>query len=97
MSNPEFFLMRRVTLAVLLALGGAAAGLAQQAPGRIEIDELRKLQAAKHVLVVDVRDAGSFATGHIPGAINIPLGQEEQDAHSSRLRAEKRPIVTYCA
>lgn len=89
--------MRQLTVSVLLALVAGAVGLAQPAPARIEIDELRTLQAAKNVLVVDVRDAGSFANGHIPGAINIPLGDEEQAAYYSRLRAEKRPIVTYCA
>jgi rhodanese-related sulfurtransferase len=49
------------------------------------------------VLVVDVRDAQSYANGHIAGAINIPLGDEEQAAHLTRLKAEKRPIVAYCA
>ncbi len=47
--------------------------------------------------MVDVRDDQSFAGGHIPGAINVPLGEEERVEHFYRLKAEKRPIVTYCA
>jgi rhodanese-related sulfurtransferase len=84
----------RLTCVVLLT---TVSALAQHAPGRIEIGEFRKLHAAKKVLVVDVRDDQSFAAGHIPGAINIPLGDEEQAIHFNRLKAEKRPIVTYCA
>lgn len=38
---------------------------------------LRALQAEGGVAVVDVRDAKDFAgeTGHVPGAINLPLGE----------------------
>lgn len=89
--------MRRFALACVMALLVTAAIAAQQAPGRMELPEFQKLHAAKKVLVVDVRDSQSFANGHIPGAINVPLGDEEQAAHFNRLKAEKRPIVTYCA
>jgi rhodanese-related sulfurtransferase len=75
----------------------AAAALAAQSTDRIDLDLFQKLHAAQKVLVVDVRDPQSFANGHIPGAINIPLGEEEQAAHVAKLKAEKRPIVTYCA
>lgn len=89
--------MKRLMLTCGIALAATLAAAAQGAPGRIEIDEFRKVHGAKKVLVVDVRDPQSFANGHIPGAINVPLGQEEQAAHAKTLRAGKRPIVTYCA
>ena len=89
--------MRTLISTLALAAIAATTVLAQQAAGRIEIAEFKSLQAAKKVLVVDVRDDQSFAAGHIPGAINIPLGEEERAEHFKRLKAEKRPIVTYCA
>ena len=33
------------------------------------------LDANKVPLLVDVRSAGEFAGGHVPGAVNIPLGE----------------------
>ncbi len=44
-------------------------------------------------LIVDVRGASEYAAGHVPGAINIPLG-----ALPDRLGElpRDRPIVTYC-
>ena len=89
--------MKKLIATSSLAVLMAAAVLAQLAPERMDIAEFRKLHAAQKVLVVDVRDAASFANGHIPGAINVPLGQEEQAAHLRTLKAAKRPIVTYCA
>ena len=40
---------------------------------RVSIDEFRKLASAGAVTIVDVRGDDSFAVGHIPGAISIPL------------------------
>jgi rhodanese-related sulfurtransferase len=88
-------LTNRLALAFVLAIAASVAPLAQMAAERIEIAEFQKLYADKKVLVVDVRDEGSFAGGHIPGAINIPLGTE--DRRIEPLKTEKRLIVTYCA
>ncbi|KPF53456.1 rhodanese-related sulfurtransferase [Novosphingobium capsulatum] len=35
--------------------------------------ELAGMVAANQVLVVDVREVDEFASGHIPGSINMPL------------------------
>ncbi|MBF0292426.1 MAG: VTT domain-containing protein [Nitrospinae bacterium] len=35
------------------------------------------LEGSKPLIVVDVRDEGDFAQGHVPGAMNIPLAQVE--------------------
>jgi predicted sulfurtransferase len=88
------FFTTRLAMALALATALGVPALAQEAE-RIELAEFQKLYADKQVLVVDVRDEGSFDNGHIPGAINIPLGTE--DHRILPLKTEKRPIVTYCA
>ncbi|WP_077597789.1 rhodanese-like domain-containing protein [Olsenella urininfantis] len=37
--------------------------------------EVQTCRATEGSLLVDVRDEGEFAEGHIPGAINLPLPQ----------------------
>lgn len=61
---------------------------------RIAPRDLQKMlsDSPTAVTVVDVRDAGEFAEGHIPGAINIPAGQFA--ARSSILEKEKKIIVS---
>jgi phage shock protein E len=44
--------------------------------------------------LVDVRTAGEFAAGHLPGAVNIPL--HELDRRTRDLGPKERPIVVYC-
>ena len=55
--------------------------------------------------VVDVREPEEFADGHIPGAVNVPLGQLESGLHThpevvrralAAHELRERPLVLYC-
>lgn len=50
-----------------------AFGFGQPKHPEVTAQELDALLRAGDALVVDVREAAEFATGHIPGAINMPL------------------------
>lgn len=41
---------------------------------QITTDQLEQLMATQDVTLVDVREVHEFRAGHVPGAINIPLG-----------------------
>jgi phage shock protein E len=46
-------------------------------------------------LILDVRSAGEFEAGHIPGAVNIP--HDELADRLAEIEAEPdRPVVVYC-
>lgn len=83
---------------VLAALAGSPV-LAQVADEtavpRISVADLKIAADGGRVLVVDVRDAASYAGGHLPGAINVPL--EELQQKLATLKAAKKPIVAYCS
>jgi len=64
-------------------------------PGlRISVDEFVKVTSSGSGTIIDVRDEGMFAKGHIPHALLIPLDDVESSA--GRLRGLKRPFLTYC-
>lgn len=62
--------------------------------GQVSGDRARELvkQGAK---LVDVRTAAEYRSGHLPGAVNIPVG--ELGARMKSLGARERPVVVYCA
>ena len=61
-------------LGVILLL---AASVAAQG-ARLDIDELKaQLDAGAEVLLIDVREDHEVASGSIPGAIHIPVGELE--------------------
>jgi len=62
---------------------------------RIAFDTFRKRLAEGAIVLVDVRSEGEFESGHIPGAIWIPLHLVKEQA--TQLRAKGKPIVTYCS
>ena len=64
---------------------------------RMALEEFRRLHANGNLLVIDVRDALSFKSGHVPGAVNVPLDQIVGRAAEIEKRAKGRRIVTYCA
>ena len=64
---------------------------------RIALEDFRRLHTAGAVLTVDVREPIAFKTGHIPGAVNVPLDELDARAGELEARAGRRQIVAYCA
>jgi rhodanese-related sulfurtransferase len=84
-----------VILAVLFPLPVLGQVADETAVPRVSVADLKKAADTGQVLILDVRDAGSYAGGHLPGAINIPLEALQQKL--ATLKAAKKPIVAYCA
>jgi len=59
----------------------------------ISAQELAEMVRAGKALVVDVREADEFASGHIPGAVNMPLSGFQPSRLPS---AQGRTLVLNC-
>ena len=79
------------------------------AAARSRIREVDPLECARwrpgEVVVIDVREPGEFAQGHLPGAVNLPRGVLEFQVHahpamacstSDALAQPSRPLLLYC-
>lgn len=93
----KFLIDNIVLIAIALASGamlllpliqrrGAGAGLDTLGATRLINDT--------HAIVVDVREAGEFASGHLPNARNIPLGELEKRAGEL---PKGKPVLVCCA
>ena len=94
------------TALLLLLLGCAPAPTSQSVAGqsspatllpneitRVSPQDAKAAFDSGEALFVDVRVASSYAAGHIPGALSIPLAKFE--AHISELDPNQW-IITYC-
>jgi len=95
--------MKRLLLALAaLVVLPLAAGAQIDAP-RITQQDLKKLIAAKNVVIVDTRVADVFAEGHIPAALQLPLEgrmtwpDEYEKTVVPLVLKTKKPVVVYCA
>ncbi|HRK25305.1 MAG TPA: rhodanese-like domain-containing protein [Beijerinckiaceae bacterium] len=68
----------------------AALARALRGPGLSYDDVCKACQTGSHA-IVDVREAGEFASGHVPGAINMPLSRFD----ATRLPSD-RPVILMC-
>lgn len=84
-------------LVLIAGLIGVAAALGlwkRPRTGReLRPDQLRAMLGEDAPLIIDVREPGEYAQGHIPGAVPFPLG-----GLANRLGEipRDRPIVTVC-
>ena len=99
LSGPEvvegFRVLRLIAEARIAELGRAAKDYFDGADGMMPIGRRELMERARmgDVVVLDVRPAVEYASGHIAGALSIPL--EELETHLSRIPPE-REIVAYC-
>jgi len=70
-------------------LGGDDAGEAEDVPR----EELLRRARSGEVVVLDVRPRHEYASGHIPGAVSVPV--EELEQRLAELPADVR-VVAYC-
>jgi rhodanese-related sulfurtransferase len=64
---------------------------------RLSMADFKTMFAAGNVLVIDVRDAGSFKAGHIPGAVNVWADEFAKHVAELKAKASGRAVVLYCS
>ena len=64
----------------------------------ISREELRgKLDNSHEVAVVEVLGSDQYENGHLPGALNVPLGEQFDDAIQQAVPDKEQEVVVYCA
>jgi phage shock protein E len=86
--------VRIETVLQVLAVLALLFFLSRMFLGKVPLAKAKELVAAGAALV-DVRTPGEFASGHIPGALNVPL--QELETRLSELGDKAGPVVVYCA
>ncbi|RMF90496.1 MAG: hypothetical protein D6733_03710 [Methanobacteriota archaeon] len=57
---------------------------------------LNRLMAGERLTLIDVRTPQEFDSGHIPGAINIPLDRIDEASLRDRGISEDQEVIVYC-
>jgi len=78
---------------------GLSVSLSDDAYRPVTPDQARDLMENGDLIVVDVRTASEYASGHLRGAINVPLDTITQAASAADLTAlpdPSRSLMVYC-
>ena len=88
--------MRSWILPGLMALG-VAAFFAWPASGSVDdisFDEVRQRLATGSITLIDVREPDEFASGHVAGAVNMPISRFNPAALPAS--TADKPVVVMC-
>ena len=87
-------LLHRLTAMFLLA---AATGIAPAYADGVRSIDVAQAQTMKSqgALLLDVREANEYASGHAPGSVLIPVGQLEKRLQEIR-QFQDKPVAVIC-
>jgi rhodanese-related sulfurtransferase len=88
--------LKAITLIAAAAIGLAACSAGSREGGYVTrtVSDIQQTVTAKdHPAVIDVREPDEFASGHVPGAVNVPLATVPDWAAK---QAKDAPYVVIC-
>ena len=72
--------------------GSAADGTYQQ----ITQEKAKEMMDTQAVIVLDVREQDEYDSGHIPGAVLLPVGTIDEDTAAEVIPEKDSTVLVYC-
>ena len=72
--------------------GNAAAGSYQQ----ITKEEAKEMMNSQEVIILDVREQDEYDSGHIPGAVLLPVGTIDETTAAEMIPEKDSTVLVYC-
>ena len=82
-----------LALFLLTGCGGNAAGDAYQ---QITQEEAKEMMDTQEVIILDVREQGEYDSGHIPGAVLLPVGSIDETTAAEVIPEKDSMVLVYC-
>lgn len=91
--------MKRV-ISVLFVLTMLFAGCSTGGNGgsyqQISQEEAKEMMDTQEVVVLDVREQDEYDSGHIPGAVLLPVGTINEETASAVIPEKDDTVLVYC-
>lgn len=88
--------MLPLLLAFLLVLSGCGQAPADSAYQQISQERAKEMMDTQQVLVLDIREQAEYDSGHIPGALLLPVGTIEEDTAAAVIPEKDTVVLVYC-
>ena len=89
-----FFLI--VVMLLILTGCSETTNSAENTYQQITQSKAREMMNTQHVIVLDVRERDEFDTGHIPGAVLLPVGTITKDTAAAVIPKLDSVVLVYC-
>ena len=89
-------LLFSILLALILLFAGFTTSSTPITYQQITQEQAKSMMESQDVIVLDVREQDEYETGHIAGAVLLPVGSITEDSASSVIPALDTVILVYC-
>ena len=59
-------------------------------------EEAKEMMDAQEVIILDVREQDEYDSGHIPGAVLLPVGSIDEDTAAEVIPEKDSTVLVYC-
>ena len=80
----------------LLLLAGCGGNAADGAYQQITQEEAKEMMDAQKVIILDVREQDEYDSGHIPGAVLLPVGSIDETTAAQVIPEKDSTVLVYC-
>ncbi len=92
--------MKKTILALMLSflmlLTACGAGSSEAGYQKISQEEAKEMMDAGEVLILDVREQSEYDSGHIPGAVLLPVGSIDAETAANIIPETDTVVLVYC-
>ena len=82
------------TLLLLTGCGGNASS--ESSYQQISQEEAKEMMDTQDVIILDVREQDEYDSGHIPGAVLLPVGTIDEEIAAEIIPEKKSAVLVYC-
>lgn len=91
--------MKRIVIllsALLLVLTGCGGNSADGSYQQITQEEAKEMMDTQEVIILDVREQDEYDSGHIPGAVLLPVGSIDETTAAEVIPEKDSTVLVYC-
>lgn len=81
---------------LLLLFTGCGGSTADNSYQQITQEEAKEMLNTQEVIVLDVREQNEYDSGHIPGAVLLPVGTIDEDTAAAVIPEKDSTVLVYC-
>lgn len=84
-------------LLLLTGCGGTASNASSEdGYQQISQEEAKEMMDTQDVIILDVREQDEYDSGHIPGAVLLPVGTIDEETAAEVISQKDSTVLVYC-
>ena len=83
-------------ISLLLLLAGCGGNAADGSYQQITQEEAKEMMDSQEVIILDVREQDEYDSGHIPGAVLLPVGTIDETTAAEVIPEKDSTVLVYC-